>query len=78
MLWPASTARRPPALSLPLPTTILTLPAVPFVAEPVRSVICPLLPLVVTPDVKERELEVPFVPALALRTLKAPLEVVRP
>jgi hypothetical protein len=57
---------------------MLTLPAVPFVAEPVRSVIWPLLPFVVEPEVRDNEPEVEFVPPLAVRTLKAPLDVARP
>jgi hypothetical protein len=65
-------------VSLPLPTTTLTLPAAPFVADPVRKVICPLLPFVVDPDVSDSELDVPAAPAFAERTLNAPLDVARP
>jgi hypothetical protein len=78
VLSPPTNAIRPPAVNLPLPTTMLTLPAAPLVADPLRRVICPLLPFVVTPEVKDKELDVPFAPALALRTLKAPLEFTRP
>jgi hypothetical protein len=35
------------------------LPATPFVADPVLNVIIPLLALDVTPDVKERDPDVP-------------------
>jgi hypothetical protein len=75
---PALMAIRPPELNFPLPTTTLTLPATPLVADPVRNVIWPLLPLLVVPEVKDREPAVPAAPALAVRTLNAPLEVARP
>jgi hypothetical protein len=76
---PALTVRRPPADSLPLPTIMLTLPAEPFVAEPVRKVIIPELPLlVVVPEVMESDPDTPSCPAFAERTLKAPLDVARP
>jgi hypothetical protein len=54
------------------------LPAVPSVADPDRRVIWPLLPSLVVPDVKERELDVEFAPPFAVRTLKAPLDLARP
>jgi hypothetical protein len=78
VLSPADTVMRPPVERFPLPITILTLPAVHLVAEPVRRVMFPLLPLVVEPEVSEREPETPSAPAFAERTLKAPLEVARP
>jgi hypothetical protein len=56
----------------------LTLPPVPFVADPVRNVIIPLLPVEVVPDVKDSELDIPLTPASADFTLNAPLELVRP
>ena len=71
---PAVITTRPPVLELPLPTTTLTLPDAPFVAEPVRRVIIPLLPSDVTPEVKDREPEIPLSPESAVRTLNDPLE----
>jgi hypothetical protein len=79
VLSPELTAMRPPADFVPLPTTTLMLPAVPSVADPVRRVIIPLLPLVVVvPEVIDSDPETPDEPALADRTLKAPLDVARP
>ena len=75
---PALTATRPPVELFPLPTTILKLPPAPDVAEPVRSVIMPLLPFDVVPEVNDKEPLVPFAPAMAVRTLNTPLDVARP
>ena len=54
------------------------LPPVPNVEEPVRSVIMPLLPADVVPDVKEREPLTPLSPEFADRILNTPLEDARP
>ena len=79
VLSPAFTATRPPVFELPLPTTTLTLPPAPSVAEPVRRVIMPLLPPVTTlPVASDKFPDTPVVPPSAVRTLKAPLDVVEP
>ena len=78
VLSPEFSDTLPPLDLLPLPTTILMLPAVPRVAEPERRVIWPLLPELVVPDVKESELDTEVSPPLAVRTLKAPLDFARP
>ena len=57
---------------------MLTLPAVPSVADPVRSTIAPLLPVLLVPVVNESEPLTPPVPASAVRTLNAPLDEARP
>jgi hypothetical protein len=75
---PDVTATRPPAEILPDPTITLTLPDVPFDAFPLRNVMRPLLALLVVPEMKERDAEVPAVPEIALRMLNAPLELARP
>jgi hypothetical protein len=57
---------------------MLTLPPVPFVADPVLRVIMPLLPSDVVPEVKERDPDAPLVPPLAVRMLKTPLDFALP
>jgi hypothetical protein len=78
VLSPELIETRPPEARLPLPTTMLMLPAAPFDAEPVRNVIIPLVPFVVDPDERESELDTPLTPAFAVRTLKVPLDDARP
>ena len=75
---PAVITTRPPVLKLPLPTTTLTLPDAPFVAEPVRRVIIPLLPFEVVPVVSDNDPLTPLAPAFAVRILKVPLDVAVP
>jgi hypothetical protein len=57
---------------------MLTLPPTPFVAEPVRRVIIPELPLVVDPEVIDKLPDTPLEPALEVRTLKVPLDFAAP
>lgn len=77
--WPALKDRRAPVPRLPLPTTTLMLPAEPSVADPVRNVIMPLLPLKTeSPVVTERELDIPSEPAFEVLILKEPLDVALP
>jgi hypothetical protein len=79
VLCPATREIRPPALVVPLPTVMLMLPEVPSVADPVRRVKAPLLPpVVVDPDVNERDPVTPFDPEGAVLMLNAPLDVDRP
>ena len=65
VLSPLDTVTRPPAAVSPLPTTILRLPLVPDVAEPVRSTTEPLLPLLDCPDTSATEPLMPSAPASA-------------
>jgi hypothetical protein len=54
------------------------LPLVPPVADPVRTTIEPLLPLLAVPDFSVKLPLVPLLPAFAVRTVKAPLLVADP
>jgi hypothetical protein len=47
-------------------------------AEPVRRVIIPLLPLLLLPDENERDPETPLSPEFLVRILNDPLDVARP
>jgi hypothetical protein len=54
------------------------LPPAPEIADPVRSVIIPLLPLLELPEVNVRDPDIPLLPASAVLMLKTPLEVAVP
>jgi hypothetical protein len=75
---PALTETRPPADNFPLPTTMLTLPPAPLVADPVRRVIIPLLaPVTTFPVIRERDPDAPD-GASAVLMLNDPLDVAEP
>ena len=56
---------------------MLMLPAVPAAPSPVLIITEPLLPPVVDPVLKVKEPLTPFVPAFAVRMLKAPLHAIQ-
>ena len=78
VLSPLDTVTRPPAAVSPLPTTILRLPLVPDVAEPVRSTTEPLLPSLLVPVFKDTDPLTPSTPASVVLNEKEPLEVAIP
>jgi hypothetical protein len=67
----------PPPLIEPLPTTMLTLPAAPNVAEPERITMKDELPFEDNPEETITFPLTPFDPASAVLIVKAPLEAFR-
>jgi hypothetical protein len=77
-LSPDATVSNPPTPLLPVPTVMLTAPALPPTAAPEPTRIEPLDPELVVPELNDSRPLTPFVPALDVRIVMAPLDVLTP
>jgi hypothetical protein len=78
VLCPDVTVSKPPTPLSPVPTVMLIAPPLPAVAAPDPMETEPVVPELVVPELKTNTPLTPAAPALALRTVIAPLVVATP